>query len=309
MKKRAITLWLTLLSLIVAPGSQAEPQPSAAPPGAGGAAKPSSREVVQQKLMLAKMLMSKSSAIERATKSDDPALKQQGAAVLALYAKASNTFNEGDMAAADKLLDELLNLISDTARQAPDPARIEAEQRARYAELLDSVKGIQVTYQEMRKDMSPKDKQLPVVDVNLERTAVLLKQAQNLAAGNRLKEAIFLLDNAYTSGVADLNKLMGSAVLSYEMKFKTPAEEFEHEMSRYRSFEELIPIAHAELKPNEGKIKLSERYVQESRTGRDAAKQKAAGGDHQAALTTLREAIKQLQTALRTLGLQVPGSE
>lgn len=309
MRRHAITLWLTLLSLTVAPGSQAEPQPSAAPPAAGGAAKQSSREVIQQKLMLVKMLMAKSTAIERATSSSDPAIKQKGADVLALYAKANSTFEAGDMAGAEKLLDDVLNMISDASRLAPDPARIEAEQRARYAELLESVKGIQITYQEMRKDMSPKDKQLPVVDVNLERTGVLLKQAQTLAAGDRLKEAIFLLDNAYTSGVADLNKLMGSAVLSYEAKFKSPAEEFDHEMARYRSYEELIPVAHEQLKPSEGRIKISERYIQQSHAGRDTAKQQAAGGNHQAAIDTLHEATKQLQTALRTLGLSVPGAE
>lgn len=306
MKKRAIALWLTLLSLTVAPGSQAGPQPAAAPPGAGGAAKQSSPEVIQQKLMLVKMVMSKSSAIDRATKSDDPAIKEQGAAVLALYAKANKAFEDGDMAGAEKMLDEVLVLISDTSTKAPDPARIEAEQRARYNELLESVRGIQITYQEMRKDMSPKDKQLPVVDVNLERTSVLLKQAQALAESKRVKEAIFLLDNAYISGVSDLNKLMGSAVLTYEAKFKTPAEEFNYEMSRYHSFEELIPIALEQLKPSEGSIKISDRYVQASRTTRDTAKQQAASGDYKTAIVTLQEAVKQLQTALKTLGLSVP---
>lgn len=306
MIRRAITLWLTLLSLTVAPGSHAESQPSAAPPTAEGGAKQSSREVIQQKLMLVKMLLSKSSAIERAANSDDPAIKQQGAAVLALYAKANSTFEQGDMAGAEKMLDEVLSLITDTSRLAPDPARIEAEQRARYAELVEGVQGIQITYQEMRKDMSPKDKQLPSVDMNLERTRILLNQAQTLAKSNRYKEAIFLLDNAYSAGIADLNKLMGSAVMTYELKFKTPAEEFNHEMARYRSFEDLIPIARTELKPSEGAIKISERYVQESRAELETAKKQAADGDHKTAITTLQGAIKRLQTALRTLGLMTP---
>lgn len=307
MTERAIALCFTLLSLTVAPCLHAEPQVPAAPSAAaGGTAKQSSREVIQQKLMLVKMLLSKSSAIERAANSDDPAIKQQGAAVLALYAKANTTFNAGDIAEAEKLLDKVLSLITNTSRLAPDPAQIEAEQRARYAELLESVRGIQITYQEMRKDMSPKDKQLPVVDVNLERTRVLLDQSQTLAHGNRYKEAVFLLDNAYTAGISDLNKLMGSAVMTYELKFNSPAEEFDHEMARYRSYEDLIPIAHVELKPNEDSIKMSERFVQEGRAARNTAKQQAAGGDYQTAINTLQGATKRLQTALRTLGLMVP---
>lgn len=307
MTGRTVALCFTLLSLTAAPGLYAEPQTSAAPPAAAErAATQLSREVVQQKLQLVKMLLAQSTAIERAARSDDAAIKQQATDTLALYAKAHNAFDAGDMAAAEGLLNEVLRLITDTSRLAPDPAKVEAEQRARYAEILENVQGIQITYQEMRKDMSPKDKQLPVIDANLERTSVLLNQAQALAKSNRYKEAIFLLDNAYSAGVSDLNKLMGSAVMTYELKFKSAAEEFDHEMARYRSYEELIPIAHAELKPNEGSIKMSERFVQESRAARDTAKQQAAGGDHQAAIITLQGATKRLQTALRTLGLMTP---
>lgn len=252
------------------------------------------------------MLLTQSTAIDRASHSDDPAIKQKATEVLAIYAKAHNVFGAGSIAEAEKLLDEVLHLIADTSRLAPDPARVEAEQRARYDELLENVRGIQITYQEMRKDMSPKNKQLPIIDINLERNRSLIDKAQALAQNKRYREAIELLDNGYTAGVSDLNKLMDAVTTTYEAKFNTPAEEFDYEMARYRSYEELIPIAHAELKPNEGSIKMSDRFVQESRTARDAAKQQAAGGDHKTAIVTLQGATKRLQSALRTLGLMVP---
>lgn len=65
----------------------------------------------------------------------------------------------------------------------------------------------------------------------------------------------------------------------YDLKSKSPAEEFDYEMARYLSYEELVPIAYAELKPGEDSIKLSERYVQESREMRDRAKQQAVSSD------------------------------
>lgn len=306
MTKRAVALHFTLLSLAVAPCLHAEPQVPAAPPVAVGAAKQSSREMIQQKLQLVKMLLAQATAIERAASSDDPAIMQQSAEVLALYAKANSAFNEGDMAEAEKLLDEVLRLITDISRLAPDPVKVEAEQRARYDELLENVRGIQVTYHVMRNDMSSNDKQLPIVIANLERNRSLIDQAQALEQDKRYKEAIELLDKGYTAGVSDLNMLMGSAVKSYELKFNSPVEEFAHEVTRYHSYEELIPIAYAELKPSEGSVKLSESYVQESRNGRDTALKQAAGGDHQTAIGTLQEATKRLQTALRTLGLTVP---
>lgn len=306
MTGRAVTLCLAFLSLTAAPALHAEPQTPAAPSAAAGAAKQSSREVVQQKLMLAKMLLSQSTAIDRAGRSDDPALKQKAKEVLDLYAKANSTFAAGNTAEAEKMLDEVLHLIADTSRLAPDPVKVEAEQRARYEELLENVRGIQVTYQVMRNDMAPNDKQMPVVIANLERNRTLIEQTEALAQKKRYKEANELLDKGYAAGVSDLNKLMASVTKTYEAKFNTPADEYEHEVARYRSYEELIPIAHAELKPDQGRVKLSERYVQESRAARDLAKQQAADGKHQDAIATLQGATKQLLSALRTLGLSVP---
>lgn len=304
---RAVALLFALLSLTASPGLYAAPQTPAAPSAAGDrAAVQVSRETVQQKLQLVKMLLTKSSAVERAASSNDAAIKQNAADTLAFYAKANNAFEAGDMVKTEELLNEVLRLITDASRLAPDPARVEAEQRARYEELLDNVRGIQITYHEMRKNMSPKDKQMSVVTANLERNIRLIDKAQSLAQEKQYKEAIDLLDKGYTAGVSDLNKLMDSVTTTYELKFNSPADEFDHELARYRSYEDLIPIAHAELKPAEGNIKLSDHYVQESRAARDLAKQQAAGGDYRTAIGTLQEATKRMQTALRTLGLTVP---
>ncbi|MEO8342618.1 MAG: hypothetical protein ABI536_02265 [Gallionella sp.] len=56
-----------------------------------------------------------------------------------------------------------------------------------------------------------------------------------------------------------------------------------------------------------GKVAFpSERYVHESQVMRDTAKQQAAHGDHQSALNSLLEAIKHIQTALKSVGLVLP---
>lgn len=304
----AIAPCFALLALAGAPCLHAE-TPASVPAktlAALSADKPSSREVVQQKLQLVKMMMTQSTAIDRATHSKDAAVKQKADNLLALYARAYNAFEEGDTAGAEKLLDEVMRNITEIARQVPDPHQIEADQRARYEELAESMRGIQVTYQEMRNNMSPDDKHLPALNANLKRIRNLVEQAQALAQQKRYQEASKLLENGYTTGVSDLNKLMGSEVTTYVFDFATPAAEFDHVMARYRSYEELVPIARAELKPGADSSKLSERYIQESRAARDSALKQAAGGNHKVAIITLHEAIRLLQTALRTIGLSVP---
>jgi hypothetical protein len=46
--------------------------------------------------------------------------------------------------------------------------------------------------------------------------------------------------------------------------------------------------------------------VQDGHTALGTAEKQAAGGDHPSAIKTLQEATKRLQTALRTIGLEVP---
>jgi len=307
MNRRAIASCAVLLALTtVAPGLLAAPQ---APPrtlAAEGSDKPSSREVVEQKLQLVKMMMTQSTAIERATNSKDPAIKQKGDNLLALYAKAYNALEAGDTAGAEKLLDEVMRQITEIARQIPDPLEIEKAQSMRYEELLESVGGIQITYKEMRDNTQPNDKHMSVINANMKRNLNLIEQAQTLGEKKRYKEAIDLLEKGYTEGVSDLNKLMGSQVSSYSLDFKTPEAEFDHEVANYKSYEDLIKVAYEQLKPNESVVKLSERFVQQSREGRDTANKQAASGDYKTAITTMQGATKHLKTALRTLGLSVP---
>ena len=146
----------------------------------------------------------------------------------------------------------------------------------------------------------------PAVAADLDRIRGLVERARTFAHAGRYREANKLLAEAHETVVSALNKMLASATLVYDLKFKSAAEEFDYEIARYRSYEELIPIAYAELKPSGGAVNLSERYVKESRATRDIAQQQAARGDYRSAIKTLQEATGRLQTALRAVGLVVP---
>jgi len=300
MTGQTVVLWLSFLVLGGVQGLHAEPQVSTTPPKAGGSAvNHSSRAMVLQKLQLVKMMLSTSKAIERASRSDDAAIKQQVAAALARYASANDALNADNPARAEELADEALHLIEDLSRLTPDPQQAEAGQRTRYEELLKELRSAEATYQDLRHRMASTGK----APAGLEHARKLSDQAQALARDGRYREAGELLKDAHAEIISALNKLLGSTTLMYELKFKSAVEEYDYELARYHSYEELAPIAYVELKPDKDTIKLSERYVQESRAMRDTAKQQAEQGDHQAAIKTLLEAIKRMQTALRVVGL------
>ena len=289
MKVAAIKLWLPLLALATFP---ALAEDDVAPP---------TREEVQQELQLVKMLVANSPLAKR---SDDDKVKQPLELARALYTRANDAFIAGNMVWADAFLDEALSLLEDAARLSSDPLQVETRQRARYAELLEDVRAFQATYQDVRKGLSAKE--VKPHDAEIERTSDMIHRAQALVRDGQYPEAAELLEKVHAVYISVLNKLLASTAFVYDTKFKSPAEEFDYELARYRSYEELIPIARAQFKPDEGTLKLSERYVQDGRTAHGVAEKQAAGGDHPAAIGTLQEATKRLQTALRTIGLEVP---
>jgi hypothetical protein len=297
MTVRAIILWLILLTMAEAQGLHAAENmlPSNSR---------SSLETVRQKLQLVKTLLAKSPAIERAARSDDPAVQRQAMAAHALYAKANDALGAGDATQADALLDKALQLIENATRQAPDPLQAEKAQQTRYTELLGSVHGLQATYQDLSMRLTSKKTFAPPAEAA--RISTLIDQARSLAHGLHYSEAGELLKSAHALLITALNKLLGSTTLMYDLKFKSASEEFDYEMARYHSYEELVPIAYVELKPSEDSIKLSERFVQESREMKVRAKQQAASGDFASAIGTMLEAVKKVQAALQLVGLVLP---
>ncbi|MGC2164515.1 MAG: hypothetical protein WA632_00720 [Gallionella sp.] len=267
------------------------------------AAKPS-REEVQQEMQLVKMLLTNSPLADHSKSSGGDKVKEPIELARSLYERASDALKDGNLVWATAFLDEALGLIEDAARLGADPQQVETKQREHYSELLDDVRAFDATYRDVRKDMSAKDTKN--YDSQIEPTNSILTAAQKLAREGKYVEASEQLEKVHAIYISVLNELLASTAFVYDKNFKTPLEEFEYEMARYHSYEELMPIARDQFKPDEYTLKLSDQFVQDAHTAHAVAEKQAAGGDHTAAIKTLQEATKKLQTALRTIGLEVP---
>ncbi|MFZ2540151.1 MAG: hypothetical protein WAW75_00090 [Gallionella sp.] len=283
----AATLWLVLLATSPAQAEDAVTQPP--------------REEVQQKLQLVKMLVAKPPLAER---SNDGQVKQPMELVRTLYTRANDAFIKGNLVWADAFLNEALSIVEDAARLESDPLQVETKQRARYAELLDDVRAFNATYQDVRLGLPAKE--IISHDAEVKRTNALISHAQELVRDGKYLEASALLEKVHAVYIAVLNELLASTAFVYDNTFKSPDKEFDYELARYRSYEELIPIAVTQFKPDESTLKLGERYVQDGRTAHRLAEKQAAAGDYTSAIDTVQNATKRLQTALRTIGLEVP---
>lgn len=291
--KSVFLLWLSALALSIAMPVLAE-----------DAVVQPSREEIQQKLQMVKMLLAQSTTLERAARSDNAQVKLPAEVARTLYTRASDAFGAGNLVWAGAFLDEAISLMEDAARLAEDPLQVETGDRARYAELLDDVRAFQATYSDARQGLSAKDAR--EYDLQVESTRGMIEQAQAMVRDGRYKDSCEQLEKVHAVYISVLNKLFGSTALLYDLKFKSSAEEFDYELARYRGYEELLPIARAQLKPDPGTLQLSDRFAEESRAARDKAQKEAAHGDHKLAIGILQGATKRLQTALRTIGLETP---
>ena len=259
---------------------------------------------LDSKTRLVKLLLAQSPAVQRIPQSDNAQAKQKLADAQALYAKAVGEAQAGRLESAVKMLDQALLEIVSASRLVPDPAQLAVLERARYQSLSETTR----TFLNLHKAVAARMEKKGGTPLDMTRINGLMSKAEGLAAGGNHKDAAALLNDAYKAIVASLNHMLMAETIVYDQKFAGPSEEFQHELARNRSYEELVPLALAQLNPARETAQLAERYVQQSKELRAAAQKQAAGGDYPSALKTIQDATGHLQRSLRIAGVVVPQS-
>jgi hypothetical protein len=270
---------------------------------AGADASVSTQALLDSKVRLVKLLLSQSPAMQRIPQSNNAQAKKMLADAQALFAKATSEAEAGRQASAIKMLDEALRGIVTASRMVPDPAQLAAQERARYAGMSEATRTFLTLYKGVSAKMAGKGGAAPL-DVNGINGAI--GKAESLAAAGNHKEANVVLGDVYKAVVSALNRMLMAETIVYDQKFDTPAEEYNYELSRNKNYEELVPLAIAQLNPPRESAAISESYVQQSRHLRDASRKHAASGDYTNALKTIQDATLHLQRSLRVAGVIVP---
>lgn len=297
--------------MLAGAASAAEPAASAARPDAPAeAASPAgaAQATLESKQRLVKLLLAQSPAVQRIPQSGNAQAKSKLAAAQALFAQAGAEADAGRADSAIKMLDQALLEIVSAARLVPDPAQMAAQERTRYGALREGIRSFLGLHKKLSARMAAANPQARAAPLDAERINGMMGKAETLAAAGNYQEANALLNNAYQSVVAALNKMLMAETIVYDLKFDSPQEEFQHELARNRSYEELIPLALAQMNAAHDSALLSERHVQQSRELRELAQKQAAQGDYQTALKTIQDATGHLQRSLRVAGIVVPQS-
>ena len=133
----------------------------------------------------------------------------------------------------------------------------------------------------------------------------LLAEAQALSAGGRHVDANVPLTRAYDISARTLAAVRAGETVTIELKFATPAEEFEYERRRFQSHEMLLEMALTERQPSADALAAVQARKGQARVLTAQADESAARADHRLAIRQLEDATRELVRALQALGVPV----
>lgn len=133
----------------------------------------------------------------------------------------------------------------------------------------------------------------------------LLAEAQTLSANGRHVDANVPLTRAYDISARTLAAVRAGETVTIELKFATPAEEFDYERRRVQSHEMLLDMTLAERPPSADVLAATQARKAQVQGLKAQAADSAARGDHGAAIRLLEEATREMVRALQALGVPV----
>jgi hypothetical protein len=205
--------------------------------------------------------------------------------------------------AADALLNEAIWEISRAQQLVPDPGSQQAGERARFAQLEDSVAALRRTA--LIALPLPSTRQEEATAQTTASANALVEQALALARADKYIEANKQLDRALVLLLKDASTRLAGQTIVYDRRFANRREEFDFELAQHRSFERLVPLALIEFRPAAEALALVERYVAQARELRERGEALVAR-DPMAAIKSVVDGTDLLRRALQAAGLVVP---
>ena len=289
----------------------AEPAGDAARTDAAGQpdAKAASRALVlTHKLRLTQQQLLQSPAVKRILQSDNTLAQAALTQAQQLYDQAAIEAGAGNVDAGTLLVDESLRLIVTASRMAPDTQLLAAQERQHNTELREAIRTFHLLHKNYSNRLAAINAPAPEVDSDMERLDAMTRQADALVSQGQQHEAHVLLNSAHLIVVSTLNKMLMSQTLVYDLKFDSPADEFQHELAKNIGLEELVPLALQQARVKREAAELAERYRQHGRALRSTAQQQVQSGDYATGIKSIQEASVLLQHALRMAGVALPQS-
>ncbi len=266
-----------------------------------------SSRMAKQKIDFTRMYVAGSAVAKRIEDSDNTKAKQLFANAQSAFEEAQKSYRMKKYAAALGFADQAMKAMSKAGQLVPasllDDDGEDSAGKAKYKELVDGLNTYRKSYQRNHKLLTKKKvKDLPNVDL----AAIEATQARaaKLADAGDYRQANTLLAKAQTALTEALSAMLKSQTLSYELVFETPKGEYEYELSRYLSYEELVPVAIEQKQPSAAMQGIMKKYVQRGQEIKAKALPVAAAGNYKKGILMLQGATSHIRRALRVVGVR-----
>ncbi len=257
------------------------------------------RLLSQKAMMLQVYLASKK--VSDALRSGDAKNAEIVKRARAELAEGAAALEKGDLKLAEERLNgglrQVSTLVLQQGTEAENPAVKKSKFKSRRSQITSFLRALETGSDET--SLSPWTGRLAVARDRL-------KQADDLFGKNKFSEAYNELVSIYEDVVVIVSEARRSQSVVYRLNFLTPADEYNYELSRNKSYEILVDIAIAEKQKSAKALRpYIRQLVGKSQGLRKQAETEAANGDHVAAIKTLENATSHLVRALNSAGIMV----
>ncbi|MDH5301243.1 MAG: hypothetical protein OEW58_07780 [Gammaproteobacteria bacterium] len=248
---------------------------------------------VKQKIAYAKMMLGiRGKQLDAAAK----------AAIEGKIKESDAALGKGNLDVAYSAAEAAADLLKTPgAAQAEKNNLVEAKKA--YEEKLHSIDSIKESHQ--RAFSQAKKKGEKAVAFDQKRVDEMLSSATQLAKSEKYAEAKKELTRVEYLITTALNEMVGSRTVVFELKFDTPADEYEYEKKRYFSYIELIPTAIEMRKPEQSRIDAAQQFVDKAKFYAQKADESMAAGRVDEAIVVIKDATSELRVALMRLGVSM----
>lgn len=250
------------------------------------------------KLDYAKGVIMESASAQRIEASDHAEAKAKLEEARALYAEARQAQADGDFERSDELASQALRLVTVAAQMVPNRVDEQAQQRARYEDLLKQLD----SYQDWGRKFESRDGGDSGVD--LDDLARRVDEAKGLAEGGDYAKANDVLGQLLDAMVRGSSDAIGSRTFTYDLDFATPIDEYNYELERNNDYRRLIPVAMSQKAPTAGVQSLVQRYQEQGERLRSDAEEQFAAKTYERAVQLMQESTEKLVSALKLMGVR-----
>ena len=215
-------------------------------------------------------------------------------------AAAQQALTNHELAQADELVNQYYRTMAIATTLVPSPHQIQMA-KSRHQQHIDGLQHAkelhQQAYQNRQAKLQLEYDTLQVLE--LEQQAEQLRKQEDYAHANQhLEQARMLVDLATMA-------MLHQQTVVYEVDVSTPEKEFDYEVGRFVSYEELIPVAIEMKRPNKMQLMLINRRISKGEWMAQQAKLTAEQNDYPKAIRMIMDASAEIRKALKLMKVKV----